>query len=133
VNVSQRKEKTVSHEDSNNVISVVEQIGTKPTKDVGSRKIFHQPPTAGITQRQTEEDVRYVGMVFTVPVEDVPKVRDSCDRQVNRIFSNGVPDQAGYVPVPRGIIERYEAYDINRSMVYMMYRVPCMPIPQKAG
>ncbi|MDY6950671.1 MAG: hypothetical protein SWE60_04100 [Thermodesulfobacteriota bacterium] len=127
------EEEKVAYMDEGKIISIVEQVQTRPTRKVGSRRIFHQPPTAGITQRQTEEEVRYVGMVFTVPVEDLAKFRDSCDRQVNRIFLNSHLDQAGYTPVRNGIIERYEAYDMNRTMVYIMYRVPCMPTSQKAG
>jgi len=127
------EEEKVADMDKGKSISIVEQVQTRPTRKVGSRRIFHQPPTAGITQRQTEGDVRYVGMVFTVPVEDLAKVRDSCDRQVHRLFMNSEAEQAGYTPVPNGIVERYEAYDINRTMVHILYRLPCMPMPRKAG
>ena len=108
------------------VISVRNKIETKLTKETPKSKVFCQYVMTGITQQESKDNVCYIGLVYTIPVEDYPNVVEAYDTEIDRLFPK-LRDQGGeLVPVADGVIERYEVYDINRTNVHVMYRVPYM-------
>ena len=115
------------------VISMRNKIETKSRKKATKSNVFCQYVMTGITQQESKDDVCYIGVVYTVPVECYPDVVEAYDAEIDRLFP-ALRDEGGeLVPVADGVIERYEVYDINRTNVHVMYRVPYMRKPLKAS
>lgn len=115
------------------VISVRNKIETKPTKEAPKSKVFCQYVVTGITQQESKDDVFYIGVVYTIPVEDYPDAMEAYDTEVDRLFTKLGSERAELIPVADGVIERYEVYDISKTNVHVMYRLPCMRKPLNAG
>jgi hypothetical protein len=115
------------------VISIRDKIETRPIKEATKHKVFYQYVMTGITQQESKDDVYYIGVVYTVPVEDYPDVVGAYDTEIDRLFPELRDEGGELVSVANGVIERYEVYDINRTNVHVMYRLPCMRKPLDAG
>ena len=113
------------------VISIRNKIETKPIKEATKSKVFCQYVVTGITQQESKDDVCYIGVVYTVPVEHYPDVVEAYDTEIDRLFPELRDEDGELVPVADGVIERYEVYDINRTNVHVMYRVPYVRKPLK--
>jgi hypothetical protein len=117
----------------NTVIPIRNIIEARSTKEADKSKVFFQSVMTGVTQQESKDDVSYIGVVFTVPVEAYPDVVEDYETEIDRLFPKLKGEAEDLVPVPDGVIERYEVYDINRTNVHVMYRVPYMRKPLKAS
>jgi len=117
----------------NTVISIRNKIEARPTKEAAKSKVFCQYVMTGITQQEFKDDFCYIGVVYTVPVEAYPDVVGDYETEIDRLFPKLRGEAEDLVPVPDGVIERYEVYDINRTNVHVMYRVPYIRKPLKAS
>jgi hypothetical protein len=123
----------VEEKTTHRVISIREKIEANAKKEATKSKMFSQYVMTGITQQESKDDICYIGIVYTVPVEHYPDVMEKYDAKIHKL-SPKLRDEAGeLVPVPDGVVERYEVYDIDRINVHVMYRVPYIHKPPKAG
>jgi hypothetical protein len=111
-----------------NVISLRAWREARVIEDNLESGLFYQSLIGEIPDRETEEDMSYFSVVYTVPYEDFE------DEEV--LYD---PDEVELLTVVRekGVaefksldgrgVERYEIYDVNTDDVHIMYRIPYKP------
>jgi hypothetical protein len=87
----------------------------------------------GVTQQRTKADVSYIALIYTMPAGDYENTVEGFDIRAKSLFKTLRRDGRDLVPVPGGKIERYDAFDAEKKYVHIMYRLPYMPKPVKAG
>jgi hypothetical protein len=87
-------------------------------------QIFYMPSNAGFTQKQTDSEIHYFGLVSKIPFIGYPYNIFNHDIQIADLFTVLNYNSRDMIPMENGIIERYEIQDINSFDVHVMYRVP---------
>ena len=87
-------------------------------------KILYVPSDTGITQKQTDREMHYFGLISTIPIQGYPFNIPRHDVRMADLFTVLKDNTRDLIPLEDGIIERYEIQDINTSNVHVMYRVP---------
>jgi hypothetical protein len=94
--------------------------------------LVYQSLIGGIPDRETDDDVSYFAVVYTVPYEDFGEEDLMYDPEETELFTvvreKGV---AEFRPLDGRGVERYEIYDMNTDDVHIMYRIPYKPPKSK--
>jgi len=93
-------------------------------------RIAYQSTVRGVSRRENEKlgkynDFVYRGIVFSIPQEDFPEKLHEYDFP----FETFIKEFDECIPMPGGIIERHEIFDVNTGDVHVMYRVPYVVKP----
>jgi len=87
--------------------------------------MFHQDTTSGISQRESEEEIYYLGRVFKIPYDAYGnKKARKYEIEIDSMIMNLVTEDGEWEVVDQGIIERHEVRDLENFDVWVMYRVP---------
>lgn len=86
-----------------------------------------------MTQQRTGAEVCYIGVIYTIPAEDYDDTQAVCDIKAKSLFKTLRTDGRDLIPIAGGEIERYDVFDSNKANVHIMYRLPYMPKPVRAG
>jgi hypothetical protein len=123
----------VSDNEGDKVISIRDKINVAPDYEMTNNSILHFTTFDGVTQQRSEADVCYIGVIYTMSAKDYHDTLEACDIKAKSLFKTLRRDGRDLVPVPGGKIERYDAFDSKKTYVHIMYRLPYMPKPTKAG
>ena len=123
----------MSNNDRDKVISIRDKLETRPDQEVTKNSILSLTTFHGVTQQKTKADVLYIGVIYTIPTEDYHDTPDAWDIKAKSLFKTLRSDGRDLIPIPGGQIERYDAFDANKTNVHIMYRLPYMPKPIKAS
>lgn len=123
----------MSDNERDKVISIRDRTEATPDYEVTENSILRFTTFDGVTQQRTEADISYIGLIYTMPAEDYDETQQARDIKAKSLFKTLKRDGPDLVPVPGGKIERYDAFDAKKKYVHIMYRLPYMPKPVKAG
>jgi len=94
--------------------------------------LFYQSLIGGIPDRETEDEMSYFAVVYTVPFEDMDDEEIFYDPEETELLTV-VRDKrvAEFKSLDGRGVERYEIYDANTDDVHIMYRIPYKPLKSK--
>ena len=87
--------------------------------------IVYYSTIRGITEQKTNEPTVYFGIVSRVPSKDVGDPNQFQHEVEPNEIMDKLSQLKGIKPVPGGVWERYEVFDVDTGDMLMMYRVPC--------
>jgi hypothetical protein len=94
--------------------------------------LFYQSLIGGIPDRETDDEMSYFAVVYTVPFEDLDDEEIFYDPEETELLTV-VRDKrvAEFKSLDGRGVERYEIYDVNTDDVHIMYRIPYKPPKSK--
>lgn len=111
-----------------NVVSLRAWREARVIEDNLESGLFYQSLIGGIPDRETEDDMSYFSVVYTVPYEDFEDEEILYDPEEVELLTvvreKGV---AEFKSLDGRGVERYEIYDVNTDDVHIMYRIPYKP------
>jgi hypothetical protein len=117
---------------SNKVVSLKVWKEARVIEDNLESGLFYQSLIGGIPDRETEDEMSYFAVVYTVPYEDLEDEEIYYDPDETELLtvvrSKGV---AEFRSLEGRGVERYEIYDVNTDDVHVMYRIPYKPPKSK--
>jgi hypothetical protein len=94
--------------------------------------LFYQSLIGTIPDRETDDEMSYFAVVYTVPFEDMEDEEIFYDPEETELLTvvrdKGV---AEFKSLDGRGVERYEIYDVNTDDVHIMYRIPYKPPKSK--
>jgi hypothetical protein len=118
--------------ESDKVVSLRAWREARVIEDNLESGLFYQSLIGGIPDRETEDEMNYFAVVYTVPFDDLDDEEIYYDPEETELLtvvrSKGV---AEFKPLDGRGVERYEIYDVNTDDVHVMYRIPYKPPKSK--
>ncbi|MBN2032683.1 MAG: hypothetical protein JW836_05355 [Deltaproteobacteria bacterium] len=124
---------------NDNVVSLKAWREARVIEDNLESGLFYQSLIGGIPDRETEEEMSYFAVVYTVPYEDFEDEELVYDPdEVELLTVVREKDVAEFKSLDGRGVERYEIYDVNTDDVHIMYRIPykssrTRPVKDKPG
>jgi hypothetical protein len=114
------------------VVSLDARREAKAIEETMTMGVLYQSLIAGIPEDKVKKDIRYFGVIYTIPAEEFEDegIYESFEGMESfTVIKDGKVGE--FTSLEGQGIERYEIYDAHTDDIHVMYRIPYSPSKNK--